>query len=874
MQKTTESRFRITAENRTQKIFASITRDLGLVKNAALSSSRSTLNATNQLNKSFGQSSSLVKNLRLSSYAASGAVGVLATVSVKEFAKFDDALTKSTAIMGGVNQEMREQMKKTALQLSKSSTESADELAKSYFYLASAGMDVKQSIAALPVVEKFATAGAFEMAKATDLLTDAQSALGMTSKDTAENIKNLNKVSDVLVKANTMANASVEQFSVALTSKAGVALKNVNKDIEEGAALLAVYADQGIKAELAGSQLHIVLRELTNAQRDNSDYFEQLKIKVFDASGAMHNMADIIEDLENAMTGMSTQQKLATLNQLGFASKAQSSLLPLIGLSDQIRDYESALRSAGGTTQEVADKQMTSFSSQMKLLKNSLSVLTIELGEKLAPAISKVVGGVKKLADLATAERTLVDILEDLDIAEKKLNKIGNKRNRSSDLKNQLENYIQGSSIETLKSEKAKIDAQIKSIQNLLENPVAKIKKGRRNSSKLESIVNNKDAIETSGFYLKDLNGDINKEFEKTPYLQKAILDKLDQKETQLKNLLLISEKLNNQIENIGEANPTLAEPNNNSLTAKESPLVPVPDFFDGFKIPEIKSPLETLKEQENQILDQYNEKVKEITNGEILIEQDKIAQINALRNEHWAQMISNKQAQSEIIKQIEAEELANSKLKAQEELELKEQQAKQEFNLKKQISNDLTDIAANTAGKQSGIYKAMFATSKAFSIAESIMAIQTGLANAAKLTWPANLGAMASVVSATSGIVSTIRGTNLSFLGGGEFKVGGSRTRGVDGKGGVDFTAHPGETVSVYDHTKGNPKPDSQPVNIQINVNNHASNAETKVTERTNGNKKIIDIFTIELGKKIRTGGNPLTKALEDTYTVNRGFA
>ena len=58
----------------------------------------------------------------------------------------------------------------------------------------------------------------------------------------------MSRVSDVLVRANTLANATVQQFSTALTSKAGAALKSFNKDVEEGVAVLAAMADQGIKA--------------------------------------------------------------------------------------------------------------------------------------------------------------------------------------------------------------------------------------------------------------------------------------------------------------------------------------------------------------------------------------------------------------------------------------------------------------------------------------------------------------------------------------------------------------------------------------------------------------------------------------------------
>lgn len=79
-----------------------------------------------------------------------------------------------------------------------------------------------------------------------------------------------------------------------------------------------------------------------------------------------------------------------------------------------------------------------------------------------------------------------------------------------------------------------------------------------------------------------------------------------------------------------------------------------------------------------------------------------------------------------------------------------------------RELSEGLAGLAEATAGKQSGIYRAMFAVSKAFAIAESIVKIQTGIASAAALPFPANLGAMATVAASTASILTTIKGTQI----------------------------------------------------------------------------------------------------------------
>lgn len=84
------------------------------------------------------------------------------------------------------------------------------------------------------------------------------------------------------------------------------------------------------------------------------------------------------------------------------------------------------------------------------------------------------------------------------------------------------------------------------------------------------------------------------------------------------------------------------------------------------------------------------------------------------------------------------------------------------------EIFGSITDILKNTAGEQSGIYKAMFAVQKAFAIAQAIINIQRGISEAAALPFPANLPAMASVAAATASIVSNIQQVKANFRDGG----------------------------------------------------------------------------------------------------------
>ena len=316
--------------------------------------------------------------------------------AVKAFASFDDAMTKSLAIMSGITPQLRKEMGNLALEISNRGVTSATDLARSYFYLASAGLDARQSMAALGTVERFAVAGAFDMAKATDLATDAQSALGLTVKNAQQNMINMTRVTDVLTGANTLANATTQQFSEALTSQAGPAMKSYRIELEEGVAVLAAYADQGIKAQHAGNMMGRMIRLMTKGFKDNQEIWEGFNINIYDATEELKPLYTIIGDLSNLLDSMSTKQKIATLAMLGFQARSQQAILPLLGLQDSIEAYNEALLKMKGITRDIYEKQLKSFSSQMKILWNQIKNVAIEIGRMLVPSLLSLNGEIKK----------------------------------------------------------------------------------------------------------------------------------------------------------------------------------------------------------------------------------------------------------------------------------------------------------------------------------------------------------------------------------------------------------------------------------------------------------------------------------------------
>ena len=341
-------------------------------------------------------------------------LAIIGALAVREFARFDQAMTQSTAIMK-VTGKQTARMRDLALELGKQGIQGPKELAESYFFLASAGLNAEESMASLPVVAKFATAGMFDMSRATDMLTDAQSALGMNIGTAQEKMLQMKRVGDVLVRANTLANASVEQFAEALTSKSAAAMKSYGKSVEEGVAVLAAFADQGVKASLAGETLNRFMLLLSKGAADNGAAMKKYKMKVFDANDQMRNMADVVDNLTKSLQGMSDLKRTIALQEMGFAARVQGAILPLLGTGEAIRKYQHELENATDYAANVAAKQLQSFSSQMKIMWNNVKVMAISIGELLAPALIKMNGWIKKATEWwgtlsAKTQKTIVVI--------------------------------------------------------------------------------------------------------------------------------------------------------------------------------------------------------------------------------------------------------------------------------------------------------------------------------------------------------------------------------------------------------------------------------------------------------------------------------
>lgn len=169
-----------------------------------------------------------------------------------------------------------------------------------------------------------------------------------------------------------------------------------------------------------------------------------------------------------------------------------------------------------------------------------------------------------------------------------------------------------------------------------------------------------------------------------------------------------------------------------------------------------------------------------------------------------------------------------------------------------------MADLTGAFAGEQSGAYKALFAISKGFAIANAALQLQTAIANASALPWPANFPAIAQAVALGGQIASGIAGVNYGgareFGGpvdaGKMYRVGEGGKPEVFQSGGKNFMI-PGDGGKVIPNDQIGGGGFSQ--NVQVH-NYSGENVQTK----TSMDGKQLDVIIGEVAKQIsqRRGG------------------
>ncbi len=355
------------------------------------------------ISKLSGIASSGLKGVTTVVAGAVTAIGGLGAAATTVGMSFEKSMSQVYATMGITVEEIAngskevQMLEQAAKDMGATTQFSAGQAGEALNYLALAGYDAEKAVATLPTILNLAAAGGMELGEASDMVTDAMSALG-DKAGTAESFV------DKLAKTSQKSNTSVAQLGQAILTVGGTA-KVLSGGVDEMNTVLGILADNGIKGAEGGTALRNMILSLTAPTDTAAEAIESLGLKVLDANGNMRPMNDIFNDLNGTLSTMTQGEQTQVLNKIFNKVDLKSVNALLANSGERFDELSGYIANCDGAAANMAETMNDNLQGKMTILGSTLEGLGIQIYERLE-------GPLKTAAD--TAIESLGNIAESL----------------------------------------------------------------------------------------------------------------------------------------------------------------------------------------------------------------------------------------------------------------------------------------------------------------------------------------------------------------------------------------------------------------------------------------------------------------------------
>lgn len=325
--------------------------------------------------------------------AATAATAAFIKSSLDVTKEFDTSMSQVAATLGYSVEELNnssstaaqnmQKLRDFAQEMGRTTVFSARQAAEALNYMALAGYDADTSIKMLPNVLNLAAAGSMELATASDMVTDAQTALGLSLDQTSTMV-------DQMAKAASRSNTSVAQLGEAILTVGGTA-RYMQGGTQELTTVLGVLADNGIKGAEAGTHLRNMLLRISAPTSNGIALLNQLGVKIFDADGKMRNFAEIFPDLNKAMADFTDEQRIQAFSELFNVRDMSTATALLETTTERWAELGTEIENSADAAKIMAAVQLDNLEGDMTLFQSALEGAQIQLGKKLEPTLRKIV---------------------------------------------------------------------------------------------------------------------------------------------------------------------------------------------------------------------------------------------------------------------------------------------------------------------------------------------------------------------------------------------------------------------------------------------------------------------------------------------------
>lgn len=327
--------------------------------------------------------------------ATIGGAAVLAGVgmAVKSYADFDkqmsavDAAThESTGNMG--------LLREAAIKAGADTAFSAGEAAKGIEELAKAGVSTKDILGGgLNGSLALAAAGSLDVGTAAEIAASALTQFKLSGDKVPH-------VADLLAAGAGKAQGSVADLGAAL-NQSGLVAASTGLTIEETTGSLAAFASAGLTGSDAGTSFKTMLMSLNPNSKEAAALMDKLGIHAYDAQGKFIGMSEYAGVLQNALKGMSDEQRNATLKTLFGSDAVRAANVLYEQGAAGITDWTNKVNDAGYAA-DTAARMQNNLAGDVEKLGGSFDTALIQSGSGANEVLRGVVQGLTNLVNVVS----------------------------------------------------------------------------------------------------------------------------------------------------------------------------------------------------------------------------------------------------------------------------------------------------------------------------------------------------------------------------------------------------------------------------------------------------------------------------------------
>lgn len=267
---------------------------------------------------------------------------------VKTTADFDAQMSQVKTLAHATAAEM-DQLRDAALNMGQGIGFSASQVADAETELVKAGVSVKDQLGgALVGTLDLAAAGQMDVADATQIAAAAMTQFKLSGKDVPH-------IADLLAAGADKALGSVADLGQGLKYVGPVA-QSMGVSIDQTVGTLALFAQNGILADQAGTGLRGVLQSLTSPSAQASGVMKQFGINVYDAQGKFIGLDGVAQQLHDHLGSLDQATRNQALGQIFGNQQITQATVLMQGGAKQVDKWTKAVNDQGFAAEQAAGK--------------------------------------------------------------------------------------------------------------------------------------------------------------------------------------------------------------------------------------------------------------------------------------------------------------------------------------------------------------------------------------------------------------------------------------------------------------------------------------------------------------------------------------